>query len=265
MTEAEWLACTDPDWMLDHLAGDRISERKLRLLACACVEHAPVRRGAGLYSLFTDARSRDAVAVALRFADGEATAEERAAARDAAWAVGCRPARTGLRPGRLVEFGVAAVFCPPTVAWDPASRAARAVTRDAAWDAAKDASWDVARAAADDGPWDAARRFEAALIRDVFGNPFRRPPGGDSVGTAHDPEGDGRRPAVSPGILAWHGGLVVALARGIYADCRFGDRPVLADALEEAGCSAGSVLSHCRHGGPHALGCWALDLVLDRG
>jgi hypothetical protein len=118
-----------------------------------------------------------------------------------------------------------------------------------------------ARAAADAGVWDLARRFEAALIRDVFGNPFRRPPGGAAV-TAHGPEGDGPLPPVSPAVRAWHGGLVVALARGIYADRRFADLPVLADALEEAGCSEAHVLGHLRGPGPHVRGGWALDAVL---
>ena len=40
--------------------------------------------------------------------------------------------------------------------------------------------------------------------------------------------------------------------------------PILADALEEAGCTNAEFLNHCRGGGIHARGCWALDLLLGR-
>jgi hypothetical protein len=40
--------------------------------------------------------------------------------------------------------------------------------------------------------------------------------------------------------------------------------PVLADALQEAGCEDDEVLAHCRAGGPHARGCWVVDLVLGK-
>jgi hypothetical protein len=61
MTEADWLACTDPDWMLVFLRG-RASERKLRLFACACVRR--------VWHLIADARSRAAVEFSERFAEG---------------------------------------------------------------------------------------------------------------------------------------------------------------------------------------------------
>jgi hypothetical protein len=41
--------------------------------------------------------------------------------------------------------------------------------------------------------------------------------------------------------------------------------PVLADALEEAGCADEALLAHCRADGPHARGCWALDALRSRG
>jgi hypothetical protein len=55
---------------------------------------------------------------------------------------------------------------------------------------------------------------------------------------------------------------VVHLARGIQTARDFGGLPVLADALEEAGCSDAAVLAHCRQCGPHAGRCWVVDLVL---
>jgi hypothetical protein len=78
---------------------------------------------------------------------------------------------------------------------------------------------------------------ECELIRCVFGNPYRTT-------------------AVAP---AWRTATVVALARGITADRGFDRLPVLADALEEAGCDAPAVLEHCRGVGRHARGCWVID------
>jgi hypothetical protein len=39
---------------------------------------------------------------------------------------------------------------------------------------------------------------------------------------------------------------------------------LLADALEDAGCTDGELLGHLRGPGPHVRGCWALDLVLGK-
>src|SRR5947209_5861173 len=83
---------------------------------------------------------------------------------------------------------------------------------------------------------------QAALLRDIFGNPFRPV-------------------AVEP---SWLTPPVVGLAKAIYDGRLFGDLPVLADALEEAGCGDRELLGHCRGVGPHALGCWALDLFTGR-
>jgi hypothetical protein len=86
----------------------------------------------------------------------------------------------------------------------------------------------------------------SSVLRDLFGPlPFR---------TA----------ALDPSWLAGDGGAVAARARAIYDDRRFEDMPLLADALEEAGCTDAAILSHCRSGGPHVRGCWALDLLLGK-
>jgi hypothetical protein len=72
-------------------------------------------------------------------------------------------------------------------------------------------------------------------------------------------------PAVDPSWLAWNGGTVAKLAAAIYDERRFGDLPILADALEEAGCADAAVLAHCREPGDHVRGCWAVDLLTGRG
>jgi hypothetical protein len=52
------------------------------------------------------------------------------------------------------------------------------------------------------------------------------------------------------------------MADGIHADRAFDRLPILADALEEAGCDDARVLAHCRDDAHHARGCWVVDLIL---
>lgn len=59
----------------------------------------------------------------------------------------------------------------------------------------------------------------------------------------------------------WRTPTVVALANGIYADRAFDRMPILAYALEDAGCDNADVLTHCRGDGPHDRGCWVVDLL----
>jgi hypothetical protein len=94
-----------------------------------------------------------------------------------------------------------------------------------------------------------AAAHHVALLRDIFGNPFRPV-------------------TVSP---AWQSPTIVALAQAAYDER---DLPagtldparlaVLADALEEAGCTEQTLLDHLRGPGPHVRGCWAVDLVLGK-
>ena len=82
--KSQWSKCSRPDWMLWAL--DKIgyrNDRILRLYACSCVRGTPTSKGP-VWDLLIDERSRNAVEVAERFAEGKATEEERAAARDAA-------------------------------------------------------------------------------------------------------------------------------------------------------------------------------------
>jgi hypothetical protein len=87
----------------------------------------------------------------------------------------------------------------------------------------------------------------AALLRDVFGNPFRP------------------LPQVNPAWLAWEGGTVPKVAQATYDERAFDRLPVLADALEDAGCTDADILGHCRISGDHVRGCWVVDLVLEKG
>jgi hypothetical protein len=70
---------------------------------------------------------------------------------------------------------------------------------------------------------------------------------------------------INPSLLSWQDGTVVKLARAIRRRRRFGDIPVLADALEEAGCDSQAILAHCREqGSNHGPNCWVLRLLLKR-
>ena len=84
---------------------------------------------------------------------------------------------------------------------------------------------------------------QATIARDIFGNPFRP--------ATFDP--------------AWLTSTVVALARGMYESRDFGAMPILADALQDAGCDSDEVLNHCRDAiQVHVRGCWVVDLVLGK-
>jgi hypothetical protein len=83
---------------------------------------------------------------------------------------------------------------------------------------------------------------QCCLLRDIFGNPFRPV-------------------RVAP---AWLTSTVVQLASGIYAEPAFDRLPMLADALQDAGCDNANILTHCRGPGPHVRGCWVVDLMLGK-
>jgi hypothetical protein len=63
---------------------------------------------------------------------------------------------------------------------------------------------------------------------------------------------------------SWRNAAVMGLAHAIATDGAFDLLPVLADALEEAGCNDSAILAHARGPNLHTSGCWVLDLVLDR-
>jgi hypothetical protein len=72
-----------------------------------------------------------------------------------------------------------------------------------------------------------------------------------------------RATAVQSRWLAWNHGTIPAIARGIYEERAFHDLPILADALEDAGCTSRDILDHCRGPRPHVRGCWVVDLLLE--
>lgn len=95
-----------------------------------------------------------------------------------------------------------------------------------------------------------ARQTEAGsqcdLLRCIFGNPFRPPT------------------SPPPVALTRNNSPVFKLAQAIYNERAFDRLPILADALEDAGCQDADILGHCRHPGPHVRGCWVVDTLTGR-
>lgn len=222
MTQQEWLECTDPQPMLELLEG-KASERKLRLLACACCRR--------IWHLLKDKRSREAIGIAERFADGRCDEEEVGAsvdaACDAAHDIGVlSQADTKEAASKAAD---AAVWCA-SIYYSNAMQYAMINAEAAAKAAGANQN---ARSAIESSS-------QTDLLRDIFGNPFRPV----SIDASR----------LTP--------TVTALAQSIYDERTFDRLPTLADELERAGCDNRDVLEHCRGPGPHMRGCWALDLVL---
>lgn len=63
-------------------------------------------------------------------------------------------------------------------------------------------------------------------------------------------------------LSSWLTFNVLTLAQGIYAEGAFDQMPILADALQDAGCDNDDILNHCRGPNNHVRGCWVVDFVL---
>ena len=244
VTESDWLACTDPAAMLGFLHG-KASDRKLRLFAVACCR--PV------WHLMTIDRSRQAVEVMERFADGEATNAEVLATVTPIFQTVDKASEDypGGRSGWMLAAGAGN---PGGVAagWvaDWAIGTAGWLAAYAAFHAATQASRLVRQATRSVEDW--LDPVQADLLRDIFGNPFHPV-------------------TLSPAVLAWNDAAVVHLAQAGYDERRLpsgtldnGRLAVLADAFEEAGCTDADILGHLRAFGPHVRGCWAVDIVLGK-
>jgi hypothetical protein len=228
MTEQEWLECADPEPMLEFLDDhyDHAAYRKLGLFGVACCYR--------IWGLLRDDRSRKAVEVAERFADGAANEQELEEARQAA----SEAAGLG-RYGGDDCWGRNS-FAAGTEG--PAKAAAWAAT----WRSPGSIELCNAAATAAVPTWAELPRellAQAGLLRCLFGPlPFHP--------VAADP--------------TWVPAKVVDLAQTIYRNRAFDRLPILADALEDAGCTNAEMLNHCRQPGEHVRGCWAVDLVLGK-
>jgi hypothetical protein len=206
------LATAHPLRLLDRIQG-QASERKLRLLICACVRAI---RG----TFLNTRRPTQIVEVAERFADGLATADELRAAREE----GFDPDSPDPWKGWIAlpdAFEAAQYVIPECLAHDQA----------------------------DFWVWERQRRRECRtpynrLVADVFDLLLSRP-------VAFDAD--------------WKTSTAVALAQQMYDSRDFSTMPILADALQDAGCDSDDILNHCRDPEqPHVRGCWVVDLVLGK-
>jgi hypothetical protein len=258
MTEEEWLRSDDQLAMRICLESvGTVSERKLRLFAVACCRRVEHR--------FLDPCQGQAVEVLERYADGQVSAEELELASSAA---------DQFDEGHELLSEEREDVLSETL--DAAYHAARAVAQATCndppgedyptyfhrvydtimhvVDAATVAAIEAGRMAGKTYPdvfthladrtigQDAEKQALAALLRDIVGNPFRPV-------------------AVESG---WLTSTVTELARGIYEGRAFDRLPILADALQDAGCDEAEILGHCRGPGPHVRGCWVVDLVLGK-
>jgi hypothetical protein len=225
MTESEWLACTDTQ-QLYEAAWARLSDRKLRLLVCT---------------------------IARRLAPGLDSAGQRALDRAEAYADGAAP-------------------------WADLVSAVKATTRDFdALGALRDHLSEYGRS----GDLLAASLVACLANDELLPFPLLGPAEAEdeplasghalfqslrmAVGIVRDMiEYPGRRTVCDPAWLGWRTGLLRSMAEEIYERRSFDEVPVLADALEEAGCTDPAILDHLRNRGMHNRGCWVLDLLLDR-
>jgi hypothetical protein len=253
MTEAEWLACTRTNPMLRFLIGTegrvqamtefpacKGSDRKLRLFACACYHR--------ISHVLPDHAARAAVEIGERFADGRASwaelqdAECRVRALctelEPVWRASKDDERAALAPTHT------ALALAMVIAWREAQKAAYYASSNAYLDFASIINPGAGTSDAGFGTTQASEeRGQCDLLRDIFGNPFRP--------VACDP--------------AWRTSTVVALASQMYESRDFGAMPILADALQDAGCDSDDILDHCRDAkATHVRGCWVVDLVLGK-
>jgi hypothetical protein len=224
MTEAEWLAGNDPQKMLEFLM-ETTTTRKLLLFAVSCCHR--------IWHLLTDARSRCLVKTVEQYADGLATIFDVSNASDI-------HANAASTYDFKAPWFAAMYATSPSHCQQSASEAAQAAACATWWGSIPED--DPIIGVLESSGRDTEAEAQCLLLRDIFGNPFR-------------PVSINR---------AWLTLTVVQLAQAIYEHRRFEDVPVLADALEEAGCTDADILAHCRGPGPHVRGCWVVDLLTGR-
>lgn len=246
MDEHQWLTAPDPHAMLNFLrSSGHLRERKARLFAVACCRR--------IWHLLKDERSRKVIELAERQSDALFDHTALAVAYDDALAV-C--------PDSDVDDGSRAAANAAAFSVEPHSLEAALSASTAAYVAL--ATHTTATVPGDnprtettmiwEGVVESEQAAQACLLRDIFGNFFRP------------------LPTVPPPVRAWNDGVVVKLATAAYQEPELPSghldqarHAVLADALEEAGCTDQDILGHLRAPGlVHVRGCHVLDLLLGK-
>jgi hypothetical protein len=249
MTEAEWLACTDPALMLGFVRNKACVRQLQRIAVAFC------RR---IWPLFSDQRCRYAVQVAEGFADGIFDERQLDAANKASYSVyeNTSPPDSGFSDSAK---GIS------RAAWEAAQAATIAALvfstpRDGVWNCQA-----IAQQAALAASFSARESHPAGVVADYAAQAAEANERANQVDLLREIIGNPFRPViVIPGWLAWNDRTVLKLAQAIYDDRAFDRLPVLADALEEAGCDNAEILNHCRQLGEHVRGCWLVDLIVGK-
>jgi hypothetical protein len=240
MTKPEWPEGDYPAPLLMGLCG-KVSGRKLRLCAAACCRR--------ILRLLPGEAGGLAIEVAELYADGAARRADLARVHSGFSSL---PIPTGIYRREAETQATRALHFAthPTrrqYAGSVADAAAAAATYGALADVSR-SDWGLYHSA-----HDAERAAQKGILRDILRHPFEP------------------LPPVAAAWLACNGGIVTKLARAAYdgrslpAGTLDQTRLVLlADALEEAGCTDGEILNHCRKPGPHYRGCWVIDLLLGK-
>lgn len=291
MTVTQWDSAHNPDDLLRYLQRKKRclpSARKLRLFGCACVNR--------IHGFLADERLAKAIEVSERYSDGltdertfraarrNALQAARAVAdrligcpRDEAWLGTCagnaasalvylpRQLPPGAQPS-AERLQRAAMHVALTSSRNvlhvvrygkrPAKDSVGVVKRDRKFQAILatvkavllrdlfdvDSASPTAGEIAQEIALAEEYVFQSDLLRDIFGNPFRK--------ITFDP--------------ACVTTTVIGVAEAIYNARAFDRMPILADALEEAGCTNADILTHCRGPGSHVRGCWVIDLLMGK-
>jgi hypothetical protein len=205
-SEEEWLSCDEPPKLMAALLDESRSptDRKIRLYACAAAKLY-------LSTHPADSCDHDARAVAERFAEGSATADELQRAGE--------EAETRYR-WRTDDLNLKVVRHAAYLRTSGDSDSVRYATSYMSFD----------------------NKTNSRFFRCIFGNPYHP--------VIFSPE--------------WRTDTAISLARQMYETREFSAMPILADALQDAGCDNDDILDHCRDPGPHVRGCWVIDLVLEK-
>jgi biotin carboxyl carrier protein len=245
VTESDWATCTDPQAMLSSLWDRGASDRKFRLYACAMARWLALGRPDGVLLRTVELVEQGADAGTL-----EGCREGLAAVR--AELIGAYYDRPRPLAPRYVSVG--SVVSPSSVVclllammvFNEVQAAQHGIVVETMFlpeDFVDYGSHLYRLLPLTPGEHARYQRGDAVgLLRDIFGDPFRE--------VMLDP--------------AWRTEAVVGLARGMYETRNFSPMPVLADALEDAGCADPGVLAHCRATTPHTRGCFVVDAVLGK-
>jgi hypothetical protein len=264
LTEAQWLSHDDAGDLLLDVVMYHPAERKSRLYVCACARL--------LWSFMNDEHSRKAVEIAEMHIEGQVTLQEiQTAIAGAEQAYEAeRDRNRGNWFQRAFRRGDSGPWKKLTVNY-PSGRTRELLSR-AEWSETPQlvAALAAAMAVADpslnvDGFGPASRFNDWKVPHNLIKHSECHKELGNAVALVHCVFGNPFRPiAIDPDWLAWHDGTVPKLAQSIYDDRRFDLLPILADALQEAGCTNNEILQHCHSPGPHVRGCWVVDLLLGK-